>query len=444
MRIQLSDHFTYSRLIRFVFPSIVMMIFTSIYGVVDGLFVSNLIGKTPFAAINLIWPYLMGLTVVGFMIGSGGTALVSRSLGEGKKERANQEFSLLVYVTIAIGLVFTVLGLVTLRPVAILFGAKGELLDIAVRYGRIVALALMPFMLQTTFQTFFITAEKPKLGLLVTVLAGLTNMVLDALFIAVFRWGVEGAALATAMSQVVGGIVPLIYFARPNNSLLRLTKTRWNGRALWQTCTNGSSELMTNLSMSIVNALYNLQLLKLAGENGVAAYGVIMYANFIFVAIFVGYAIGSAPVVGYHFGADNTNELKNLFRKSLVLMGICGVVMLVLGVWLAGPLSRIFVGYDAELLALTTRGFRMYSLSFLLMGFNIFGSAFFTALSNGPVSAAISFLRTLVFQIAAIFLLPLILPDADGIWMAVVTAEGLALLVTLFFFAKKKKVYHYI
>ena len=444
MRIQLSDHFTYSRLIRFVFPSIVMMIFTSIYGVVDGLFVSNLIGKTPFAAINLIWPYLMGLTVVGFMIGSGGTALVSRSLGEGKKERANQEFSLLVYVTIAIGLVFTVLGLVTLRPVAILFGAKGELLDIAVRYGRIVALALMPFMLQTTFQTFFITAEKPKLGLLVTVLAGLTNMVLDALFIAVFRWGVEGAALATAMSQVVGGIVPLIYFARPNNSLLRLTKTRWNGRALWQTCTNGSSELMTNLSMSIVNALYNLQLLKLAGENGVAAYGVIMYANFIFVAIFVGYAIGSAPVVGYHFGADNTNELKNLFRKSLVLMGICGVVMLVLGVWLAGPLSRIFVGYDAELLALTTRGFRMYSLSFLLMGFNIFASAFFTALSNGPVSAAISFLRTLVFQIAAIFLLPLILPDADGIWMAVVTAEGLALLVTLFFFAKKKEVYHYI
>lgn len=443
MRIQLSDHFTYSRLIRFVFPSIVMMIFTSIYGVVDGLFVSNLIGKTPFAAINLIWPYLMGLTVVGFMIGSGGTALVSRSLGEGKKERANQEFSLLVYVTIAIGLVFTVLGLVTLRPVAILFGAKGELLDIAVRYGRIVALALMPFMLQTTFQTFFITAEKPKLGLLVTVLAGLTNMVLDALFIAVFRWGLEGAALATAMSQVVGGIVPLIYFARPNNSLLRLTKTRWNGRALWQTCTNGSSELMTNLSMSIVNALYNLQLLKLAGENGVAAYGVIMYANFIFVAIFVGYAIGSAPVVGYHFGADNTNELKNLFRKSLVLMGICGVVMLVLGVWLAGPLSRIFVGYDAELLALTTRGFRMYSLSFLLMGFNIFASAFFTALSNGPVSAAISFLRTLVFQIAAIFLLPLILPDADGIWMAVVTAEGLALLVTLFFFAKKKEVYHY-
>ena len=443
MRIQLSDHFTYSRLLRFVFPSIVMMIFTSIYGVVDGLFVSNLIGKTPFAAINLIWPYLMGLTVVGFMIGSGGTALISRSLGEGKKARANEEFSLLVYVSIGIGLVLTLVGVITLRPVAALMGAEGALLDIAVRYGRIVALALTPFMLQTTFQTFFITAEKPKLGLLVTVLAGLTNMVLDALFIAVFRWGVEGAALATALSQFVGGIIPLIYFSRPNSSLLRLGKTKWNGKALLQTCTNGSSELMTNLSRSVVNALYNLQLLRLAGENGVAAYGVIMYANFIFVAIFVGYAIGSAPIVGYHFGAGSSDELKNLFRKSLTLMGICGVMMLALGVWLAPPLSRLFVGYDAELLALTTRGFRLYSLSFLLMGFNIFGSAFFTALSNGPVSAAISFLRTLVFQAAAIFLLPLLLPDADGVWLAVVTAEALALVVTVFFFVKLKNRYQY-
>ena len=443
MRIQLSDHFTYGRLLRFVFPSIIMMIFTSIYGVVDGLFVSNLAGKTPFAAVNLIWPYIMGLSVVGFMVGSGGTALISRSLGEGKKERANREFSLLVYVTMAVGLAFTVFGLVTMRPVARLLGAEGELLDIAVRYGSIVMSAQMPFMLQTTFQTFFITAEKPKLGLVVTVLAGLTNMVLDALFIAAFRWGVEGAALATALSQVVGGIVPLLYFARPNSSLLRLTKTNMDWRVLWKTCTNGSSELMTNLSMSLVNALYNLQLLRLAGENGVAAYGVIMYANFIFVAIFVGYAIGSAPVVGYHFGAGNTGELKNLFRKSLHLMTLCGIVMLVLGVGLAGPLSRIFVGYDAELLSLTTRGFRLYSLSFLLMGFNIFASAFFTALSNGPVSAAISFLRTLVFQAAAIFLLPLFLPGADGVWLAVVTAETLALAVTAWFFGKLKDRYQY-
>ena len=443
MRIQLSDHFTYSRLLRFVFPSIVMMIFTSIYGVVDGIFVSNFTGKTPFAAINLIWPYIMGLSVVGFMIGSGGTALISRSLGEGKRDRANQEFSLLVYTTIVVGLAFTAFGLVTMPTVAAALGAEGELLDIAVVYGRIVVSTQMPFMLQTAFQTFFITAEKPKLGLAVTVLAGVTNMVLDALFIAVFRWGVVGAALATAMSQMVGGLLPLLYFARPNSSLLRLTRTRFDRRTLVQTCTNGSSELMTNLSMSLVNALYNLQLLKLAGENGVAAYGVIMYANFIFVAIFVGYAIGSAPVVGFHFGAGNTAELKSLLRKSLTLMTVCGVVMLGLGVGFAGPLSRIFVGYDGSLLALTTRGFRLYSLSFLLMGFNIFASAFFTALSNGPVSAAISFLRTLVFQAAAIFLLPLVLPGADGVWLAVGTAELLALVVTVFFFVKLKGRYQY-
>ena len=444
MRIQLSDHFTYSKLIRFVTPSIVMMIFTSIYGVVDGLFVSNFVGKTPFTAVNLIWPYLMCLSVIGFMLGAGGSALVSRSLGEGHKERANQEFSLLVYVAVVLGLTVTVLGIAFMRPVAILLGAEGELLELCVHYGNIVMAAQTAFMLQTMFQIFFITAEKPNLGLGFTVAAGLTNMVLDYLLIVPFDWGLTGAALATALSQVVGGICPLFYFARKNSSLLKLGKTRWNGRALLQSCTNGSSELMTNLSTSVVNALYNLQLIRLAGEDGVAAYGVIMYANFIFIGVFVGYAIGVGPVVGYHFGADNTDELKNLFRKSMILMFAAGLVMLLLGEVLAGPLSGIFVGYDEALLALTTRGFKLYALSFLLMGFNIFGSAFFTSLSNGPVSAAISFLRTLLFQVAAIFLLPLILPGADGVWLAVVAAEALALAVTVFFFVKLKNRYHYL
>ena len=444
MRIQLSDHFTYGRLLRFVFPSIVMMIFTSIYGVVDGFFVSNFLGKTPFTAVNIIWPYLMGLSVVGFMIGAGGTALISRSLGEGKRERANQEFSLLVYVTIALGLALTIFGLVTMEPVAHALGARGQTLEYAVVYGRIVVSTQMPFMLQTAFQTFFITAEKPKLGLAVTVLAGVTNMVLDFLFIAVLPWGVVGAAAATALSQLVGGAIPILYFARPNDSLLRLTKTRFDRQVLVKTCTNGSSELMTNLSMSLVSALYNLQLLRLVGEDGVAAFGVIMYSNFIFIALFVGYAIGSAPVVGFHFGADNVGELKNLFRKSLILMGGCGAVCLALGLWLAPAIARIFVGYDPALLALTTRAFRLYSLSFLLMGINIFASSFFTALSNGPVSAAISFLRTLLFQVSAIFLLPLILPAADGIFLAVTVAEALALVVTIYFFVKLKDRYQYI
>ena len=443
MKIRLSDHFTYGRLLRFVFPSIVMMIFTSVYGVVDGLFVSNFTGTTSFAAVNLIWPYIMGLSVVGFMIGAGGTALISRSLGEGKRERANREFSLLVCTTVVLGLLFTVFGLVTMPAVASLLGAAGELHRIAVVYGRILAAAQMPFMLQVAFQTFFITAEKPKLGLAATVLAGVVNMVLDALFIAVFRWGVVGAALATATSQTVGGLLPLLYFARPNSSLLRLTKPTFFWRVLVQTCTNGSSELMTNLSLSLVNALYNLQLLRLEGENGVAAYGVIMYANFVFVSVFVGYAIGSAPVVGFHFGAGNTGELKSLLRKSLTLMAAGGGAMMALALAFAPALCRFFVGYDPALLALTTRGFRIYSLSFLLMGVNIFASSFFTALSNGPVSAAISFLRTLVFQAVAIFLLPLLIPGADGVWLAVGTAEVLALFVTAFFFVKLKGRYQY-
>lgn len=443
MRIQLSDHFTYPRLLRFVLPSIVMMIFTSIYGVVDGFFVSNFVGKTPFAAVNLIWPYIMCLSVIGFMLGSGGSALIARSLGEGKKERANQEFSLLVYTAILLGLLVTVLGILLMRPVAILLGAEGELVDLCVLYGNIVMASQTAFMLQTMFQIFFTTAEKPHLGLAFTVAAGLTNMVLDYVLIVIADWGLAGAALATSLSQVVGGICPLFYFARRNGSLLRLGKASWKLRTLAQVCANGSSELMTNLSSSLVNALYNLQLIRLAGEDGVAAYGVIMYANFIFVGVFVGYSFGVAPVVGYHFGAGNAMELKNLLRKSLSLMLAAGISMLVLGEVLAAPLSAIFVGYDPALLALTTRGFQLYALSFLLMGFNIFGSAFFTALSNGPVSAVISFLRTLVFQTAAIFILPMLLPSADGVWLAITAAEAAALLVTGWFLVKKRKQYAY-
>ena len=443
MRIQLSDHFTYSRLLRFVFPSIMMMIFTSIYSVVDGLFVSNLVGKTPFAAVNLIWPYVMGLAALGFMIGSGGTALISRSLGEGKKNRANEEFSLLVYTTILLGILFTIIGFVTLRPVARLLGAEGKMLEQAVIYGRIVLLALTPFMLQLSFQNFFITAEKPTLGLISTVVAGITNMVMDCVLIGGFHWGIEGAAAATALSMAVGGIIPILYFSRRNNSLLRLSKTHFDRRTLFCTCTNGASELMTNLSLSVVNILYNIQLLKLEGENGVAAYGVIMYANFIFVAIFIGYSIGSAPLVGYHFGANNTDELKNLFRKSLTLLSLFGAVMLVLGVTMAPMLCRLFVSYDAQLLALATRGFRIYSLAFLIMGVNIFSSAFFTALSNGLVSAIISFLRILLFQVAAIMVLPRLLGNADGVWFSIVAAELLALAVSAWFFVTRRNQYHY-
>ena len=443
MKIQLSEHFTYKKLLRFVLPSIVMMIFTSIYGVVDGLFVSNYVGKTAFAAVNLVMPLLMMLSALGFMMGTGGSAIVAKTLGQGGKERANRYFSMMVYVTVVGGVVLTVLGLVFLRPIVTALGAEGEMIGECLIYGRISLASLTFFMVQNVFQSFFVAAEKPHLGLGVMVAAGVTNMVLDYLFIAILGWGIAGAAAATAAGETVGGIVPLIYFSRKNTSLLRLTKTKIKGKILLKACTNGSSELMTNLSMSLVNMLYNVQLMRLAGEDGVAAYGVIMYVNFIFLATFIGYSIGSAPIVGYHFGAQNHYELKNLFQKSMRLIGGWGGLLMLLAFALSGPLAQFFVGYDAELLAMTSHGLRLYALAFLVSGFNIYGSAFFTALNNGLVSAVISFLRTLVFQMAAVLILPRLL-GLNGIWLAVLVAELLALGVTLQFFIRKKKVYHYL
>lgn len=442
MRIQLSDHFTYQRLLRFVFPSIIMMIFTSVYGVVDGIFVSNFAGKTSFAAVNLIMPFPMLLGAVGFMLGTGGSAIVAKTLGEGQKEKANQYFSMMVISAMISGVLLSVLGFILIRPIAGWLGAVGEMLDYCVMYGRILLAALTCSMLQNVFQSFMVTAEKPGLGLKITVAAGITNMVLDFLFIGVFRWGIAGAGIATGISQAVGGLIPLIYFLRKNDSLLQLVPTRPDGAILKQACLNGSSELMTNVSLSLVNILYNYQLIRLAGEDGVAAYGVIMYVNFIFVAVFIGYSIGSAPIVGYHYGAGNREELKNLYQKSIKLILFSGLLMTVLAVGMSGMLAKIFVGYDAALFALTKRGFCIYSLSFLFMGINIFASAFFTALGNGLVSALISFLRTLLFQMAAVLILP-VLFDIDGIWMAIVAAEILALFITMYFFITKKKNYHY-
>lgn len=443
MKIQLSDHFTYGRLLRFTFPSIVMMIFTSIYGVVDGIFVSNFAGKTAFAAVNLIMPYLMATGVIGFMIGTGGTALISMTLGMGDQRKANELFSLLTYVCIAGGLILTVITIIFMRPVAIALGAEGQMLEDCVLYGNITQIALTAYILQFAFQSFCITAEKPNLSLIMMVTAGVCNIVLDALFVAVFRWGLVGAAVATATAQIIGAVVPLIYFSRANDSLLRLGKCRIDGKALLRTCINGSSELMSNLSMSLVSMLYNLQLIKYAGENGIAAYGVIMYVNFVFVAVFIGFTIGSAPIFGYNHGAENHGELKSMFRKCMVIVGFFAGVMAAAAFLLARPLSKIFVGYDPKLLEMTVRGFVIYSLSFLLCGFNIFGSSLFTALNNGLISAVISFVRTLICQIAAVMLLPLIL-GLDGIWWAIVVSEGVALILTVFCFIKFKNRYHYL
>ena len=442
MKVNLSDHFTYQKLLNFVLPSIVMMVFTSIYGVVDGLFVSNYAGKTAFAAINLVMPFIMVLGGMGFMIGTGGTALVAKVLGEGEKKEANRYFSMMVLVTLLLGVALSVVGVIFMRPVSRLLGATEAMMDDCVLYGRIVIAFTFTFMLQNVFQSFLIVAEKPKLGLAVTVAAGVTNMVLDALFVGGFGWGIAGAAVATGLSQCVGGILPLIYFLRPNNSLLRLRKTRLELRPILKACGNGSSELMSNISSSFVGMLYNFQLLRFAGEDGVSAYGVLMYVQFIFVAIYVGYAVGSAPIVGFHYGAKNHNELKNLLRKSTLLMASSGVVLTILAMALAGPLAKIFVGYDQGLYDLTRHAFRVFAYSFLLAGFNIFASSFFTALNNGVVSAAISFLRTLIFQTASVLLLPLVL-GVDGVWWAIFAAEVFASLISVAFLFAKRERYHY-
>ncbi|MCI5591563.1 MAG: MATE family efflux transporter [Ruminococcus sp.] len=442
MKISLSDHFTYRKLLKFVAPSAVMMMFTSIYGVVDGLFVSNYVGKVPFAAINLVMPFIMILGGIGFMIGTGGSALVSKTLGEGDRKKANRYFTMMIYLSLICGAAASVIGFVFIRPISYLLGATDAMISDCVEYGRMIFLFTTAFMMQNVFQSFLVTAEKPRLGLLATVGAGVTNMALDAWFIVGLGWGVKGAALATGISQTVGGILPLIYFLRPNSSLLKITRTKLEGRPVFLAVTNGSSELMSNISASVVSMIYNFQLMKFAGEDGVAAYGVLMYVQFVFIALFIGYAIGSAPIIGYHYGAINHSELKNMLKKSIIIMSISGVIMTLLAQALALPIAKVFVGYDEGLFDMTVHAFRVFSFSFILAGINIFASSFFTALNNGAVSAAISFLRTLIFQSTAVIVLPMIW-ELDGIWLSITVAEVFALIISVTFLAAKRKKYNY-
>lgn len=440
--IQLSDHFTYKKLILFTLPSILMMIFTSIYGVVDGFFVSNFSGKTSFAAINLIMPFTMILGGMGFMIGTGGTALVAKVLGEGKEELANRYFSMMIYLTLGMGAVLSVVGIFLLEEVAIFFGATKDMLQDCILYGRIVIFFTTAFMLQNVFQSFLIVAQKASLGLKITILAGIVNMVLDAFLIGACHLGVVGAALATGLSQCVGGILPLIYFIRKNDSLLQLTKTKLEIRPVLKACGNGTSELMGNISSSIISIIFNFQLLRYIRENGVSAYGVLMYVQFIFMAIFIGYAVGSAPIVGYHYGANHPSELKSLLKKSTCLTCGTGIGLATLAYILALPLAKIFVGYDIELLNLTVHAFQIFSCAFIFAGFNIFVSSFFTALNNGTISATISFFRTLVCQMISVWLLPIIL-GVDGIWWAMAIAEIFANVISVIFLFLKRKKYQY-
>ncbi len=442
MKIQLSDHFTIKKLFLFVLPSIGMMVFTSIYGVVDGFFVSNYAGGTAFAAMNLILPLILMLSSFGFMLGAGGSALVSMFLGRKEQEKAESVFSMIVYFMIVTGIIFALIGQIVLEPVCLMLGATKEMLPYCMIYARISFISLPAYMLQNLFQNFLVTAEKPKLGLWVTVLSGMTNIIFDFILVGILSMGVAGAAMATAASEFLGGLIPLFYFARPNSGLLRLRKTTFQLRYIVRASGNGASEFLTNISASLVSMLYNLQLLKFAGENGVSANGVIMYINFIFTAIFIGYTIGIAPVVGYNYGAKNKTELRSLLHKSLYFTGVVSIGLFVIAELFAVPISKVFVGYDEALFTLSLRAFRIVSFSFLVIGFNVFVSAFFTALNNGAVSAVISFSRTFVMKIVLVLLLPVIL-GVDGIWLSNVCAEILALVIAILFLMKMKPQYGY-
>ena len=442
MNIRLSDHFTYGRLLRFALPSVAMMIFTSIYSVVDGLFVANVVGSNALASINIVIPLSVVVSAFGFMLGTGGAAEVSRTLGEGDQKRAQEYFTMVILAIVAIGVTLSALGIVFIRPLCRFLGASDLLMEDSVTYGVILLAGSVFFMLQTTFQSFFVTAEKPHLGLLLTVLSGLTNMALDFLMVYVWRWGVAGAAVATCASYAVGGVIPLAYFLLPNRSLLRLTRPRFYPRVLLHSCSNGASEMISNLSGSVAVFLYNRQLMRLAGEDGVAAITVIMYVSFIFVAIFFGFAVGTAPVIGFHYGAENRDELKSLFRKSLTVIAVTAVAMFFLSEATADLLAGIFLGRGSVLAAMTARGFRLYSVAFLLCGFNIFASSFFTALCNGWVSGVISFFRTFLWKIAMLVLLPDLFA-LDGVWCALWAAEGLTLAFSCYFFVTRRKRYGY-
>lgn len=446
MKIQLSDHFTYSRLFKFVLPSIVMMVFTSLYSVVDGLFVSNCVGSNALASINIIYPLVMIIASFGFMLGTGGGAVISRTLGQGEDKKAKEYFSMLIIVDVIIGLILSIICIIFIEPIAYLLGANDTLIHDCVIYGRILLVGTTFFMLQNAFQTFFIVAEKPHFGLILTIICGVINMFLDFLFVYVFQWDIAGAGLATIIGYIIGGTIPLIYFLnKNNNSKLKLIKTKFYPRVLIHSSINGMSEMLTNVSMSIITMLYNLQMMKLVGEDGVSSITIIMYVNFVFVSMFIGFSIGTAPIISFNYGADNHAELKNMFSKSIKIIAITSVAMLILAEILSKPLVSLFVGNidNAFLFEMTIHGFRLYSIAFLMCGINIYSSSFFTALGNGLLSAIISILRSFLLQAIMIIVLPIFL-QIDGIWLSVVFSESITAIVSIILLIYNRKKYRYV
>ena len=438
--IKLSDHFSCAKLLLFAIPTIGMIMISITYDVVDGYFVSNYIGKTAFSAVNIIYPFQLLLSMVGYMFGSGGSALIAAELGDGNQQNARLYFTAIIKAAAAIGVVLAVAGVLLLRPVAVMIGATPEILEYGLPYGRTLFLFLPIMILGYTFQSILITAEKPKLGLYISLGNLFSNALLDWLFVAVFKWGMVGAAVATGIGACLNGLVPLIYFARPNSSPLHFCKGRVQVKPLLKACGNGSSEMVNDMSTSLIFVLYNYQLLRMLGEDGVAAYGVTVFVEGIFAAVFYGLAMQATSIVGYHFGAKNYPELKSLLKNGIILNFISGILMFVLAQVSAPLISRIYVGYDETVYRLSVHAMRMYAFAFLLQGFNEYASAYFTGLNNGLVSGILAFTRTFLIQTVMILVLPLLL-GTDGLWLAQAATEVFAAVIAIVFFITRKHEY---
>lgn len=444
MKIELSGHYSYSRILKTCIPSVLMILTTSVYSIVDGLFVSNFAGTTSFAALNIIWPAIATVAAFGLMFGTGGSALVAMVIGQDDRDRANGIFTMLIRAMLILGAVCGTLLFIFMRPVSIWLGADEAMLPDCIRYGRILVCAMPAFMSQMAFNSFFMTAEKPQLGTLLTVICGITNIAFDALFIVVFGWGLTGAAIATVLGMAVGGIYPLYYFSskKRNTTKLKFVKADTDWHCIVRCCSNGLSEYVGNIALNIVSMCYNLQLMKLIGQDGVAVYGILMYIGYVYASVYIGYNIAVSPIVSFNYGAQNHDELKSLLRKSIVILLVAGTILTGLSEILSSPMAGIFVGYDPGLKALTARAIRIYMISFMICGLNMFVSAWFTALNNGIVSACAAFARTLVFEMGAIFILPLLL-GLDGVWLAVDVADMLALVLAVILLSTFRKRYNY-
>ena len=436
----LSRAYTLSGLVRFALPSMVMMVFLSVYTIVDGIFISNFVGTLALGAVNIIFPLISLEMGLGIMLATGSNAIIARRLGEGDAALARQNFSLVVLVAVVCGLMVEGLALLFLPQIIDLLGASAAQYPYCRDYPRAMLLFAPALFLQVGFQSYFVTAGRPKLGLLVMVGAGLVNIGLDYLLIP--RLGVAGAGLATGLGYMVPAMAGLCFFARPRGGDLYLVRPSLERGLLWRACLNGSSEMVSNMANAVSTFLFNIMFMRCYGEDGVAAITMALYFQFVFAAVYFGYSGGVAPIISYKFGNGDTAGLRQVVRDSFrFILGI-SLLNFTVAILVSAPALLLFAGGNREVASIAQEGFPLFAVSFLFAGVGIFASNMFTALSDGVTSALISFMRTLLFLALAILLLPLVFKEA-GLWAAISVAEGMGALVALVCLVLRRPQYQY-